>query len=88
MIQVHNLSLGGVHFTCTKRVATNSTCTIHLKFNDQNITLSGNVVRSVFRGTKKIKNESVPLYEVAMEFRNLNAGKTEILRSIIDFLDT
>ncbi len=87
-MEILDLSLGGVHFLCTKRILTNSRCIIKLKFADNNLSLSGRAVRSVFKGTKKIDGESMPVYEVALEFENLSEFKTNALKRLIEDLRT
>ena len=83
-----DLSLGGVHFTCTKRVMINSICTINLQHKDKAIGVKGKVVRSIFVGTKKIKTARVPVYEIAMEFPDLPENKLDILKIIMESIDT
>jgi hypothetical protein len=68
---------------------TNSICTINLQHKDKVIGVKGKkVVRSIFVGTKKIKTESVPVYEIAMEFPDLPENKLDILKKIVESLDT
>lgn len=87
-IKIRDLSLSGVHFTCTKRVLTNDRCTISLRHQDTTIALNGKVIRSVFKGAKKSMAGNVPVYEVAMEFRELTDNTKETLKHIIDALNT
>ena len=86
-IDIIDISLGGIHFTCTKRILTNSKCVINLKHGNRIMAFSGNVVRSIFKGTKTSGTENMPLYEVAMEFTRLSDDRIDFLKALIDSLD-
>ncbi|GBD98940.1 MAG TPA: PilZ domain-containing protein [Nitrospirae bacterium] len=85
-MEIIDISRGGIRFKCTKRISTNSKCHINLKCGDKTIPMTGNVVRSAFRGTTEVGAENFPVYEVAMEFDNMSDEKKEFLKNIIDSL--
>jgi hypothetical protein len=62
----------------TKRMNPNSKCTFTLNFKGKRIAINATVVRSMLKGTKKVDNDYLPLYEVALEFTNIEDVKDDI----------
>lgn len=85
-IELIDISLGGIHFVCSKRLTTNSVCTIALSSGSEKISLRGTIVRSIFRGVRDSQKDKHPVYEIAMEFANLSDHQINCLNRIIESL--
>jgi c-di-GMP-binding flagellar brake protein YcgR len=83
-IVIIDISLGGIHFFCSKQLSTGSRCSIALTYRGENVSLKGSVVRSIFKMVKSRSPQSRPLYEVAMEFFDLSENQRECLNRIVE----
>ncbi len=77
-VELQDISLGGVKFMTTKRMNPNSKCTFTLNFKGKRIAINATVVRSMLKGTKKVDNDYLPIYEVALEFTNIEDIKDDL----------
>ena len=83
-IELIDISLGGIHFVCSKRLTTNSVCTIALECDGAKVSFRGMIVRSMFRGVREAQRDKHPVYEIAMEFSNLSDHQLTCLNRIIE----
>ncbi|MGE5893785.1 MAG: PilZ domain-containing protein [bacterium] len=87
-IELIDISLGGIHFVCSKRLTTNSVCTIALACGSEKVSFRGMIVRSIFRGVRESQKDKHPVYEIAMEFSNLSDHQLTCLKRVIESLGT
>ncbi|NOY65051.1 MAG: PilZ domain-containing protein [Nitrospirae bacterium] len=85
-VELQDISPGGVRFLTTRRMNPNSNCTFTLNFNGKKISVNATVVRSMLKGTKKVNNDYLPIYEVALEFNNIDEIRDDIETIIQELL--
>ncbi len=85
-LQIIDLSLSGMRFSCFKRVNTNSTQSIKIKNDKESVRLKGMVVRSLFRRVEEREDKSVSVYEVAVSFGELSDQQKQKLEEIISII--
>ncbi len=85
-IDIRDISRGGVRFKTTRRLNPHSRCTITLNLGEKKIRLKGRVVRSILQGTQHIDSDVVPIYEVAMEFFEMDEQEQKELDRILQEL--
>jgi hypothetical protein len=86
-IDIIDLSLDGVRFISSRRVNTNSICTIKISRDDYFLNLKGQVVRSMLKKTTEEEGNVIPLYEVAMNFIKLDAQIMKRLEDLIKIIN-
>lgn len=85
-IQIVDLSPGGVLLLGSKKLDPRSECTIHLNYKNKNIVLDGIVVRAHLKETIRINSDIVPVYEIAVEFNELDNKTIESIKNIMSYL--
>lgn len=85
-LQIIDLSLSGMRFSCFRRINTNSAQSIKIKKDSTVVRLKGTVVRSTFRKVEKIENKHCSVYEVAVDFGDLSDNQKKTLEEIISFI--
>lgn len=86
-LQIIDLSLSGMRFSCFKRINTNSAQSIKIKKDNTEVRLKGTVVRSTFRKVEQIEGKHCSVYEVAVNFAELSVNQKKTLHEIISFLE-
>jgi hypothetical protein len=81
-INLIDLSLNGVRFQCGKRVGMNGIHRIKIEKGGISLSIKGQVVRSTL-SIKKRGSECLPVYEIAMTFRNLSQETKKSLEEFI-----
>lgn len=86
-VMIQNISIGGMLLETTKRLNINNVHRIQIVNSDsQTITPLALVVRSSLTGTIKKKNESFPLYQVAIKFTLLTGKEKVFMNKLISGL--
>ncbi len=80
-VELLDISTEGVRFRTHRRLSPNSDCTFVLGMNGKRNAVKGTVTKSILRGTKRVENDYLPVYEVALEFtdRKVSKGELELL---------
>jgi hypothetical protein len=67
-LDILDLSLGGVRFSCTRRLSPDQRVDLVLRRDAERVSLRGKVARSTFRGSVRIDGRDHTCYEVAVAF--------------------
>ena len=81
-LHIVDLSMNGIRFQCARRVDMNGIYRIKIERNSISLAMKGQVVRSTLCIEKR-GDECVPVYEVAMTFRNLSQEMKKSLEKFI-----
>lgn len=83
-VTIKDISLGGVLLETTKRLDIDSSYRIQIGYkNDETIMPIGLVVRASLKGTKKKKFSTLPLYQTALRFIELNDTEKRFIDKLI-----
>lgn len=85
-LQIIDLSLSGMRFSCFKRINTNSAQSIKIKKDSTSVRLKGTVVRSTLRRVEQREDKHCSVYEVAVNFGALSDHQKKTLEEIISFI--
>jgi hypothetical protein len=87
-VKIKDISLGGLCIETTRRLNINNSYKIQIVSNDKKdiITPLGLLVRAKLKGTVKKKDYTLPLYEVALKFIELNDKEKLFLDKLISGL--
>lgn len=81
-LNILDLSMNGIHFKCIRRMDMNSIHRIKFKKDGISLDVTGQVVRS----TLKSEGNSVPVYEVAMTFKDVSQEGKKSLEKLISLI--
>ena len=81
-LHIIDLSLNGVRFQCGRRVDMNGIHRIKIEKGGISLNIRGQVVRSTL-SIEKRGDECLPVYEIAMTFKNLSQ---EMKKSLEEFI--
>lgn len=84
-IHILNLSMNGIHFKCDRSVNMNCVHKIKLEKNGISVAVTGQVVRETLTLDQRT-GSTVPVYEVAMTFKNLPEEKKKSLEKLISLI--
>lgn len=84
---VKNISESGLCLETFQRVSTNRTYRIQFQPNDnKKVMLTAQAVWSILRGTRKEKDDVIPVYEVGLEFLQMSEIEKQFLEEFIQRL--
>jgi c-di-GMP-binding flagellar brake protein YcgR len=85
VVDVVNLSLGGMAVRADRRFNIGSECTLKLPVGERELTVQGVVVWSSLTGVTRRGEDTVPQYSAGIRFRDM---LSERLEDLIDFIDS
>ncbi|MEW6107961.1 MAG: hypothetical protein AB1632_02160 [Nitrospirota bacterium] len=86
-VDIMDLSLSGIRFKCCRRVDMNSIQRILIRKQDISVSLKGKVIRSTLKEIEITGGKNSPVYEVAMNFRELTDDDKLSLEKIINIIE-
>jgi c-di-GMP-binding flagellar brake protein YcgR len=84
VVDVVNLSLGGMAVRADRRFNIGSECTLKLPVGERDLTVQGVVVWSSLTGVTRKGEDTVPQYSAGIRFRDMISDRLE---DLIDFID-
>ena len=81
-LRIIDLSLSGIRFQCIRRVDMNDIHRIKIEKHGISLNIRGQVVRSIL-SIERRGDECLPVYEIAMTFKNLSQEAKKSLEEFI-----
>lgn len=87
-VEIKDISYGGIRIETTRRLNINNHYKIQILSSNKKdlITPVGLLVRAKLKGVTKEKDNTLPLYEIALKFISITAGEKRFLEKLISRL--